>query len=742
MKNYNKPLFIVFTMMVLIITPNLHASAMEMIDSKMMDHKLTSTNVPITIPLTKGYVKGSEVFYISTEASDKELAAHLTEITGFRVAYTPALKLTPADSLAQIYAFENGIEGMGPLGFQPNVADSQPGDINYSPLWAVNIVKWNDGTTPRELKSQTEILSAQKNNELTVTPSGFVVNCPFILWDGGSIQVRENKSLDDETPYGGGQVLDIDLEKMLVTFVAHRGFGPDGSTIYYIATDASVKDVADMLGVVFVERTGTTLLSGASSDLYVFTNGITGSGPMGFQASIGSTNVGDEFYSPMWRIQAATWSEPDSADFLTTTEQITSAASKGALSTEVAGVVVNCPFVEIDESMMDDKMKPMDDSMKDHMASPLKQLAMGMDAQDVKCKNELVIIFKATNGMPACVKPSSVDRLVEIGWASKVMKGMMETSAANVPAIIPMHKGWYDGEPVYFIITDSSEQKHADIITAKQDWKVELAPLLANAPEAALSKAYIFTNGVGGEGIHGFQGEIFTSTPEQPEIYSALTSHIHVTWNADQSPELLNSEDAVLQAEQEGKVTLTKLPVVINMPQIVWPGGQMMVKEDKTLTEDTPYGGGQVLDIDTEKMTVTFVAHKGWGPDGDTIYYIVTDATPEMPAEMMGVVSSPTSANLIANSAAADLFQFGNGITGTGPMGFQAGIGSSAPGDENYSPMWRIHMVSWKDPSSAVVLERIDDINGYQKDGAVDVSLARPMDKDHIVNCPFIDPFQ
>ncbi|MGI0041184.1 MAG: DUF7482 domain-containing protein, partial [Nitrosopumilaceae archaeon] len=253
---------------------------------------------------------------------------------------------------------------------------------------------------------------------LTVTPSGFVVNCPFVKWDGGSLQVRKDKTLTDDTPYGAGQVLDIDIEKMQVTFVAHRGFGPDGSTIYYIATDASKQDVADMLGVVFAERTGATLLSGASSDLYVFTNGIKGTGPMGFQASIGSTNTGDEFYSPMWRIQAATWADPESADFLTMTSQITSAASKGALSTEVAGVVVNCPFVKLDESIMDDKMHTMDESMGEHMASPLKQMAMGVDAHDVKCNAEFKIIFKATNGKPACVKSSSVERLIEIGWAA------------------------------------------------------------------------------------------------------------------------------------------------------------------------------------------------------------------------------------------------------------------------------------------------------------------------------------
>lgn len=417
MKNYYKSLFFVFVLATLIITPNLHASAMEIMNSKMIDHKLTNTSVPVTIPLTKGYVKGSEVFYISTEASDKDLADNLTKLSGFRVAYTPALQATPADALAQIYAFENGIKGPGPLGFQPNVADSQPGDLNYSPLWAVNIVKWNDGITPRELRSQTEILAAQTNGELAVTPSGLIVNCPFVQWDGGSLKIRDDKTLTDDSPYGGGQVLDIDTAKMQVTFVAHRGFGPDGSTIYYIATDASKQDVADMLGVTFAERTGATLLSGASSDLYVFTNGIKGTGPMGFQASIGSTNVGDEFYSPLWRIQAATWADPSSADFLTMTNQITSAGSKGALTAEVAGVIVNCPFIEVDEKfMMDDKM--VKGNMMDSMASPRAQMKMGVDIHQIQCKSGHELVFKSTNWSPACVKSSSVSQLVKIGWAS------------------------------------------------------------------------------------------------------------------------------------------------------------------------------------------------------------------------------------------------------------------------------------------------------------------------------------
>jgi len=319
---------------------------------------------------------------------------------------------------------------------------------------------------------------------------------------------------------------------------------------------------------------------------------------------------------------------------------------------------------------------------------------------------------------------------------------VLRLSRTNVPATIPLHQGYYNGEDVYYIITDSSDPTHADVITEKQGWQVELAPLLKNTPEEALSKTYFFTNGVEGNGIHGYQNQVFTSTPAQADVYSALTSHVHVMWNENTTPRVLDSELMIMKAAENNQVTLTEIGVVLNMPQIVWPEGQMMVKEDKTLTDVTPYGGGQVLDIDTEEMNVTFIAHRGWGPDGRTIYYIVTDATPSGPAGMMGVVSTPTSASLIANSAAVDLYQFKNGLTGTGPLGFQPGIAAGAPGDANYSPMWRIFMIGWENPENAQVLETIDDMNAYKKAGLIDIGIARPMDSDHIVNCPFIDPFQ
>ena len=321
-------------------------------------------------------------------------------------------------------------------------------------------------------------------------------------------------------------------------------------------------------------------------------------------------------------------------------------------------------------------------------------------------------------------------------------KPSMLLSRTNVPATIPMHEGIYEGKPVFYIITDGSDEDYAKIISDKQEWKVELAPVIANVPENALQKLFIFKNGVKGDGIYGFQNEVFSSTPSQESKYSALNSVIEVTWKVGQKEIEFKSAEEIIAAEEGGRIKFNETGIVLNTPQIMWPDGQLTVRSDKEITDEMSYGGGQITEIDQEEMTVTFVAHRGWGPDGRTIYYIVTDATPSTPAKTMGVVSSPSSANLIAHSGAVDLFQFKNGIIGSGPLGFQPGIAGASLGDANYSPMWRIYLVEWNNEESAKILETKSDIDSFKTDGLLSVSIARPTNSDHIVNCPFIDPFQ
>jgi len=318
----------------------------------------------------------------------------------------------------------------------------------------------------------------------------------------------------------------------------------------------------------------------------------------------------------------------------------------------------------------------------------------------------------------------------------------LELSKTNIPVIIPMHKGIFNSNSTFYIITDSSDKDLAELITEKQDWKVELALPLANTPESALQKIFVFTNGITGDGIYGYQSNVFSSTPAQELEYSPLSSIVEVTWKKGQNKTILESAEEILEAEEGGRIEFKETDIVINTPQIIWSEGQMTVRDDREITDDMQYIGGQITEINEEEMTVTFIAHRGWGPDGRTIYYIVTDATPRGPAEMMGVTYSPLNAELIANSAAVDLFQFQNGIKGSGPMGFQPGIASAALGDESYSPIWRIYNVEWNNPQNAKILETRYDIDSSSEEDLLTVSIARPMNSDHLVNCPFIDPFQ
>lgn len=315
-------------------------------------------------------------------------------------------------------------------------------------------------------------------------------------------------------------------------------------------------------------------------------------------------------------------------------------------------------------------------------------------------------------------------------------------SRANVPATIPMHEGLYDGNPIYYIITDSSNQDYAKMLTTKQGWKVEVAPSIKKPPENILQEIFIFKNGIKGNGINNYQQEIFTSTPYQKSEYISLNSVVEVTWKKGQNATLLKSSEEVIDAEKSGRVEFNETGIVINAPQIMWPKGQMLVREDKEINDDLTFGGGQIIEINKEEMTVTFVAHRAWGPDGKTIYHIITDATPSGPADMMGIPSSPSSFNLITNSSRSDLFQFKNGIKSSGSLGFQPSISTAIPGDENYSPIWRVYVVEWNNPKNAKILETISDIDSSKKANLISVNLARTMNSNTIVNFPFIDPFQ
>ena len=137
------------------------------------------------IPAGRAYAEGKEIFFSHTEASDPAIADKLSNMMKSPVLHVPSLANVPAESLANVYVFENGLAGKGPLGFQADVFNNPPGSEGYSPLRQIILVKWADGAQARELKSEAEIDAAKTAGELTTTASGVVVNMPFMVWDGG-----------------------------------------------------------------------------------------------------------------------------------------------------------------------------------------------------------------------------------------------------------------------------------------------------------------------------------------------------------------------------------------------------------------------------------------------------------------------------------------------------------------------------------------------------------------------------
>ncbi len=137
------------------------------------------------LPVGRAYAEGQEIFFMHTEVSDAGVAQLLTDMMDSPVLLVPSLADTPESMLANVYVFTNGVEGMGPLGFAPDVFDNPPGADGYSPLRRLNLVTWVDPSAARELKSAADVLAAEVAGEATIEQPGVVINMPFVVWDGG-----------------------------------------------------------------------------------------------------------------------------------------------------------------------------------------------------------------------------------------------------------------------------------------------------------------------------------------------------------------------------------------------------------------------------------------------------------------------------------------------------------------------------------------------------------------------------
>lgn len=124
----------------------------------------------------------------------------------------------------------------------------------------------------------------------------------------------------------------------------------NGEAIYFTHTEVSDKDVADLLTkmmkspVIYVPSLAKAP-DEMLTNVYVFKNGIAGSGPLKFQADVFENTPDDPAYTPLRRIVFVTWKNEGQAKELKSAAEVNDLAAKGDVTLEKSGVVVNMPFI-------------------------------------------------------------------------------------------------------------------------------------------------------------------------------------------------------------------------------------------------------------------------------------------------------------------------------------------------------------------------------------------------------------
>lgn len=141
---------------------------------------------------------------------------------------------------------------------------------------------------------------------------------------------------------------------------------------------------------------------------------------------------------------------------------------------------------------------------------------------------------------------------------------------------IPSIVGYYEGQRIQFVHTETSDPAIGAHLTRKSGSPVVVVSALAEAPETVLSDVYVFANGVvpddEPQGPMGYQADVFDTAPGD-EGYSPLRAVLQVHWNDDATPRLLRSATEIAAAAEAGELTTQRPGIVLTMPLVTWPSG-------------------------------------------------------------------------------------------------------------------------------------------------------------------------
>jgi hypothetical protein len=122
---------------------------------------------PIKQASFQGYYDGHKDTYLSTDISSK------AEAKAMHINYSASIG--KVKGLPEIYL----VEGRSASG-QLAVFGSQPGEPDYSPLWAETILTWKAGSKPVLITSDNQVNKLEKTSGLSERSGNVVLNCPIV----------------------------------------------------------------------------------------------------------------------------------------------------------------------------------------------------------------------------------------------------------------------------------------------------------------------------------------------------------------------------------------------------------------------------------------------------------------------------------------------------------------------------------------------------------------------------------
>ena len=154
-----------------------------------------------------------------------------------------------------------------------------------------------------------------------------------------------------------------------------------------------------------------------------------------------------------------------------------------------------------------------------------------------------------------------------IGASMSACSGPSSPVAQSSGITLPLLSAWYNGQKVYYITTDVSEPKVAQIMGAN------LAPRMSDGlpsypkpPEqkTLIERVYSFTNSP--------QDKVFSSAPapigpaSADKHYSPIWLAVNVTWAPSATQKILTSEEEILEQVDAHMLILEQTDILLNCP--------------------------------------------------------------------------------------------------------------------------------------------------------------------------------